>query len=102
MQQKLIHFDEIRNNNIKSIFLFILFLILIIGLGAIIGLVWGDLYFGLIIAGIFALAYSLIAYYSGKNMLMSLANAKEVTKKDEPYLYHTIEGLAIAANIPTP
>lgn len=102
MQQKLVHFDEIRNNNIKSILLFILFLILIIGLGAAIGLVWGDLYFGLIIAGIFALAYSLIAYYSGKNMLMSIANAKEVTKKDEPYLYHTVEGLAIAAGIPTP
>jgi heat shock protein HtpX len=33
---------------------------------------------------------------------MSFANAKEVTKKDEPYLYHTIEGLALAAGIPTP
>ncbi len=102
MQEKLVHFDEIRNNNLKSIMLFLLFLILIIGLGAAIGFVWGDMYFGLIIAGVFALAYALIAYYSGKKMLMSLANAKEVTKKEEPYLYHTVEGLAIAAGIPTP
>lgn len=102
MQKKLVHFNEIRNNNIKSIFLFMTFLIIIIGLGAIIGLVWGSLYFGLIIAGVFAIVYALIAYFSGKNMLMSIAKAKEVTKKDEPYLYHTIEGLAIAAGIPTP
>ena len=102
MQQKLVNFDEIRNNNIKSILLFFVFLIIIIGLGAIIGLVWGDLYFGLILSAIFALAYALIAYYAGRNMLMSFANAKEVTKKEEPYLYHTIEGLALAAGIPTP
>jgi heat shock protein HtpX len=84
------------------LFLFIVFLTIIIGLGAIIGLVWGNLYFGLIIAAIFGLVYSLIAYYAGKNMLISFANAKEVTKKEEPYLYHTVEGLALAAGIPTP
>ncbi|MFP4568038.1 MAG: M48 family metallopeptidase [Candidatus Woesearchaeota archaeon] len=102
MTNKRITFDEIRNNNIKSIFLFFVFLLIIIGLGAIIGLIWGDLYLGLILAGIFGLAYSLIAYYAGKNMLLSFANAKPVTKKDEPHLYHTVEGLAIAAGIPTP
>lgn len=102
MQQKLVNFDEIRNNNMKSILLFFVFLIIIIGLGAIIGLVWGDLYFGLILSAIFGLTYALIAYYAGRNMLMSFANAKEVTKKEEPYLYHTIEGLALAAGMPTP
>ena len=102
MQEKRVTFDEIRNSNIKSILLFFIFLVIIIGLGAIIGLAWGDLYFGLILSAIFGLAYALIAYYSGRNMLMSFANAKEVTKKDEPYLYHTVEGLAIAAGIPTP
>ena len=102
MSKKRINFDEIRNNNIKSVLLFIIFLVLIIGLGAIIGLIWDDLYFGLILATIFGLAYAAIAYYSGKNMLLSLANAKPITKKDEPYLYHTVEGLALAAGIPTP
>jgi heat shock protein HtpX len=100
--KKRVNFDEIRNNNIKSFFLFIVFLTIIIGLGAIIGLVWGNLYFGLIIAAIFGIVYSLIAYYAGKSMLISFANAKEVTKKEEPYLYHTVEGLALAAGIPTP
>ncbi|MCC7574699.1 zinc metalloprotease HtpX [Candidatus Woesearchaeota archaeon] len=102
MKKKLVNFDEIRNNNIKSIILFIVFLTIIIGLGAIIGLVWGNIYFGLIIATIFGITYSVIAYYSGRKMLVSFANAKEVTKKEEPYLYHTVEGLALAAGIPTP
>lgn len=102
MQKKLVTFDEIRKSNIKSIMLFFLFLILIIGLGAIIGLAWGDIYFGLILSAIFGLVYGLIAYYAGRNMLMSMANAKPVTKKEEPYLYHTVEGLALAAGIPTP
>ncbi len=102
MQKKLVTFNEIRKSNMKSIMLFFLFLIIIIGLGAIIGLIWGDLYFGLIIAAIFGLVYALIAYYAGRNMLMTFANAKPVTKKEEPYLYHTVEGLALAAGIPTP
>lgn len=102
MKEKRVNFDEIRNNNIKSIVLFFLFLLIIAGLGAIIGLVWGDILFGLILAIIFGGVYALIAYYSGRNMLMSFANAKEVTKKEEPYLYHTVEGLALAAGIPTP
>ncbi len=102
MQKKLVMFDEIRKSNMKSLMLFFLFLIIIVGLGAIIGLIWDDLYFGLILAGIFGLVYALIAYYSGRQMLMTFANAKEVTKKEEPHLYHTIEGLALAAGIPTP
>lgn len=102
MQQKRVNFDEIRNNNIKSVLLFIVFLTIIAALGIIIGIMWGSTLFGLILALIFGIVYALIAYYAGQNMLLSLANAKEVTKKEEPHLYHTIEGLALAAGIPTP
>ena len=99
---KRVNFNEIRNNNLISVLLFFLFLGLIAGLGLIIGLVWGNIWFGVIVALVFGLAYALIAYYAGAKMIMSLSNAKPVTKKDEPYLYHTVEGLALAAGIPTP
>ncbi len=102
VQSKLVHFDEIRNNNFKSFLLFILFMMLIAGLGLLVGLIWGNLYFGLILAVVFGFAYALIAYFAGGNMLMALAGAKPVTKKEYPHLYHTVEGLAIAAGVPTP
>ena len=35
-------------------------------------------------------------------MILSMTGARAVTKKEFPYLYHTLEGLAIAAGIPTP
>lgn len=100
--EKRVNFDEIRNNNLKSILLFFLFALLIAGLGALVGLFWGGIYFGLILAGIFVIVYSLIAWFSGANMIMGLSGAKPVTKKEYPYLHHTIEGLALAAGVPTP
>ena len=41
-------------------------------------------------------------YNYGGNMVLSLSGARPVTKREYPHLYHTIEGLAIAAGIPTP
>ena len=103
MAEKLVNFDEIRNNNLKSLFLFLMFMILIGILGAVIGIALiGNIYFGLILAGIFLIVYSLISWFSGANMIMGLTGAKPVTKKEYPHLFHTVEGLALAAGIPTP
>ena len=101
-QQKLVNFDEVRNNNLKSIWLFYMFMVVIAFIGFIIGLIWGSMWVGVIIAVLFGLIYGLIAYYAGADMLLSLSKAKLATKKDYPYLVNTVEGLAIAANIPTP
>jgi heat shock protein HtpX len=95
-------FEEVRWNKIKSWFLFFIFFILVGFLGAVAGLVWGSVYFGLGLALVFGLIYSLIAYYSGGNMILSMSGARPVTKKEYPYLYNTVEGIAIAAGIPAP
>ncbi|MFH1396885.1 MAG: M48 family metallopeptidase [archaeon] len=95
-------FNEVRNNKFKSLILMFFFLIIIAGLGAIIGLVYGSFYFGLIIAIIFSLIYILISYFSGDSMILAMSGAKEVTKKEYPYLFHTVEGLAISAGMQTP
>ena len=97
-----IMFNEARSNKIKSVFLVFVFILVIGVLGAIIGIFYGNLYFGLIIAVIFSLIYSMIGFYSGGSMILTMSGAKPVTKKEYPYLYHTIEGLAISAGIPTP
>ncbi|MFA6073193.1 MAG: M48 family metalloprotease [Candidatus Woesearchaeota archaeon] len=101
-QRKLVNFDEVRNNNLKSVFLFFLFMIIIASIGMLIGFIWGSFWFGLILALIFGVVYGIIAWFAGANMLLALSKAKIVTKKEYPHLYHTIEGLSLAAGIPTP
>ncbi len=95
-------FEEVRNNKIKSWLLISVFIILIGLLGAVAGLIYGSLYFGIAIALIISFIYSLIGFYSGDRMVLAMSGAKEVTKKEQPYLLNTVEGLAIAANIPAP
>lgn len=97
-----IMFDEVRTNKLKSWFLTSFFIVLIGVLGAVIGMVYGSLYFGLAIAIIFSLVYSIIGFFSGDRMILGMSGAKPVTKKELPYLYHTIEALAISAGIPAP
>ncbi len=100
--ERLVHFDEIRKNNWLSVLLFFLFLLIIVFLGLIVGLFWGSITFGIIIAVIFGMVYALIAWFAGANMLLSLTKAKPVTKKEYPHLFHAVEGLSIAAGIPAP
>ena len=97
-----IMFNEVRNNKIKSVFLMFVFILVIGVLGALIGIFYGNLHFGLIIAVIFSLIYSMIGFYSGGSMILKMSGAKPVTKKEYPYLYHTVEGLSISAGMPTP
>lgn len=97
-----IAFDEVASNKRRSVFLVFVFIILIGMLGAVLGLVWGNVYFGLAAAVLFGTIYSIIAYSSGDRMILAMSGAKPVTKKEYPYLFHTVEGVAIAAGIPTP
>lgn len=97
-----IMFDEVRKNKTRSYLLMFLFIIIIGVLGALIGFVWGDFYVGLILAIIFSIIYSFIGYYSGDSMILSMSGAREATKEEFPFLINTVEGLAIAANIPAP
>ena len=100
--EKLVHFDEIRNNNIRTFFLFVLFGLMIAGLGLLLGLFIGSSIFGLVLTFFIGFIYGLISWYSGSKMLLKLTGAKQVTKKEYPHLFHSVEGLAIAAGIPTP
>lgn len=94
-------FDEVRRNKIKSFILVSLFIIIIGLLGAAIGFAFNSLAVGMSMAIIFSIIYSMIGYYSGGSMILSMSGARPVTKQEFPYLFHTIEGLAIAANMKT-
>ena len=95
-------FDEIRTNKIKSYILVFFFIILIAGMGTALGFVYNSPTLGISMAVIFALIYTIITFYSGDSMILKMSGAKPVTKSEYPHLYHTIEGLTIAAGVPTP
>jgi len=95
-------FDEVRSNKLKSWVLMFFFIILIGILGALIGAVYDSLIIGLSLAVAFGLIYSMTSLYSGDRMILKMSGARPVTKQEFPYLFHTIEGLAISAGIPCP
>ncbi len=97
-----IAFDEIRANKLRSWLLIIFFAVVIGALGAAFGFFYGSIYLGLVVAIVIAMVYSLVMYQSGDSMILSMSGARPVTKQELPYLYHTIEGLSVAAGIPAP
>ncbi len=95
-------YGQIRANRIKTVLLFMVFILLFCGLGFLIGTFVEAPVFGLLIMLVIVMVLFLISYISGQNIIASMAGARPVQRHEEPYLYHTIEGIAIAADIPTP
>ncbi|HIH12659.1 MAG: heat shock protein HtpX [archaeon GW2011_AR9] len=95
-------YEEISGNRTKTILLISVFLGFVVVLGLIIGLVYGNQYFGLILALIVGTIYFLISYYAGSSMILSMSGAKEAAKPAYTALINTVEGLAIAAGLPKP
>jgi len=95
-------YEEISKNKRKSYILIFIFIILITLIGLAIGAFYGNSYFGLIIAFIVGVIYFLFSYYAGASSILTMTKAKPALKKEYPHYVNTVEGLAIAAGIPTP
>jgi len=95
--------NEIRNNNIKTYFLFLLFFALIFLIAIALKAIFSFVGYGILtIAGVIAILYGLIGYYAGDKMVLWSSKAIEADPKKYIYLHNTVEGLAIAAGIPKP
>lgn len=94
--------EEIRRNKIKSFFIVFLFVAFLVLLGYVFGLVWGNPYTGIGLALIASVLYSIIMYAAGSSAVLSMTGARPVTKQEYPHLYHTVEGIALAAGVPPP
>lgn len=94
-------YSEIAKNKRKTWFIIALFLVIIGLLGWIFSGLYGTptfFYLALVIGGV----YALIQYFAASKLALAMNGAKEVTKKQEPRLYRTVENLAIATGMPTP
>ncbi len=91
-----------QEKNIRLTFLlFSSFLILVIGLGWVFSYIFQDIYI-LYIASIFSIASSIISYWYSDKIALSMAQAKPITKEENPYLYNMVENLCITAGLPLP
>ncbi len=95
-------YGRISANKRKTFFLFFLYALLFGFIGYFIGIYLGDPVVGIILAGVIFIILFLISYFSGQEVVTKMAGAREVRKKDEPYLYNTVEALSIAAGRPMP
>jgi heat shock protein HtpX len=95
-------FDAISANKRNSLILiavmFSIFMAMVISLSYIFDLG----YCGFAIGFFALLFYALIVYYQGDSIILSISGAKQVTEKDQPFLYNVVEGLALASQIPVP
>ncbi len=95
-------YEEISSNIRRSWAMMIIFIIFVVFLGYIFGQVTDFGYAGVVLAIIVAIAMSWTGYYYSDKIILSMSRARPVEKGEFPYLYNVIEGLSIAAGLPTP
>jgi heat shock protein HtpX len=95
--------ELIRTNKRKSLALFIIMGACLVLLGYLVGTVFfppdGGVV-GVIIALLVWFLLSLVSFYSADAILLAVSGAKEVTPAVHPKLFHVVEEMKIAANLP--
>src|SRR5512136_715718 len=72
---------------------------LLILLGYFLGLAFNSAIAGLAIAILVWVILSLVAYYQGGSIMLSVAGAKKITRDDHPRLYNVVEEMKIASGL---
>lgn len=95
-------YDHIRGNKLKSLFLILIVLGLVIGVVALYSWsVRGDFVLP-ILAAVLAIPSSLIGYYHGDKIALASNRAKPLDDADGPELHNLVENLALTAGVPKP
>jgi len=95
-------FDAINANKRNSLLLMGAVTGIVLIMCLVLGYIWGIGYYGLFLGLFIGGIYAIFSYYMGSKVVLALSGAKPLEKKDNPYLFHLVEGLALAAQIPKP
>ena len=100
-------YRAIAKNKRNTVFIILLFLIIIGGLGVLAGYVYrnadGTLNWGIIITVlVVATGYAVIQYFLASRLALGVAGGHEIQKADNPRLYRIVENLAITDGLPMP
>jgi len=96
-------YSHISGNKRRSTFLIFIFILFVAAFGWLIGEAWMGQGIGFLgLFGVFAIVYSLVAYYAGSKMVLGVSKAKQIHKKDDPELWNVMEELCLAGGLPMP
>ena len=94
-------YSQIAANKRKTVFMMVVFVLLIGGLGWLFGEYSGQpAITPYVLIG--AVIYAAISYAAGSKMAMALNKAQQIEKKDNPRLWRIVENLAITEGMPMP
>ena len=96
-------YQQIARNKRKTAFLLVIFVIILAlvcgGLGYLIN---GEPFSGIAIALIGSLIYLFIVLQNPGNLVMSMNHGREIHEEDDPELWHIVEDMALAGQVPMP
>lgn len=98
-------YQQISSNKWKSVLMVVVFTLFVLGIGYVIGRALGGTsgwYIGMVIAFVIALVMGLVSYYKSDTIALKVSGARPVGEGEYIRYRNTVEGLAIAAGIPTP
>lgn len=95
-------YKEIAANKRKTVFMMMLFVALVAGLGWLFSMYIANdpILTPYILIG--AAVYALISYFAGSRMALAFNGAREIQKRDNPRLWRIVENLAITNGMPMP
>ena len=94
-------YSAIAANKRNTIFIMLVFLVIIGGLGWFAAYMYGDINIA-IFTVVIAVAYAWFQYYLAGSQALSMAGAIEIQKADNPRLFRIVENLCIATGTPMP
>ena len=94
-------YRAIAKNKRNTVFIILLFILIIGGLAALASYIYRD-WTIVVITLVIATGYAVIQYFAASRQALSLSGAHETQKADNPRLYRIVENLAITTGIPMP
>lgn len=100
-------YRAIARNKRNTVFIMVLFVLLVAAIGFAVNLIWGDPLgtgdWTVTIATVIGVGiYVLIQYFAGSRQALSMSGARQIEKTDNPRLYRVVENLAITKGLPMP
>lgn len=94
-------YSAISRNKRNTVFIVLIFLVIVGALGFGAGALYGDYSIGFVVLVIAGL-YALIQYFGASRQALSLSHAQRVDAVTAPRLYRTVENLSITMGLPMP
>ena len=95
-------YEQISKNKRNSIILCVVFVVFVGFIGWVFSQFTALGNMGIVLAVVIAAVWAFGSYYWSDRIVLAISRARPIEKYEYPHLFHAVEGLDIAAGIPTP